>query len=148
MQGIGRYISMSPNGEYVYARLTNRNKLVSHKVDRDPYKGPVSTLAEGVAAILSTPTHSVTSASVPKDTSVTPTPSTTVASTSTLKEPVAEKLPGSNSSNPIVQEQPEISSTANQGSGDFHNRPPTRAGVRNQQDSSFSFSGNILLLPF
>jgi len=25
---------------------------------------------------------------------------------------------------------------------DFHNRPPTRSGGRNQQDSSFSFSGS------
>lgn len=26
-------------------------------------------------------------------------------------------------------------------SGEFHNRPPTRGGVRNMQDSSFSLSG-------
>jgi hypothetical protein len=27
-------------------------------------------------------------------------------------------------------------------SNEFHNRPPTRSGGRNQQDSSFSFSGS------
>lgn len=48
-----------------------------------------------------------------------------------MKEP--EEFDTRKSDNPILPEHPE-----------FHARPPTRSGARNQQDSSFTLSGKSL----
>lgn len=131
IQGMGRYVSMAPSGEYLYARLAKRDQQVARKMEREPYRGPVINLTESVGSLLSSSTPAATSI---------PTPTAAPAAPALVEKP---------RSNPIVQQvdTPPANATqpppgAQQGSGDFHNRPATRGGVRNQQDSSFNFAGS------
>lgn len=140
IQGMGRYVSMAPSGEYLYARLAKRDQQVARKVEREPYRGPVINLTESVGSLLSSSTPAATSI---------PTP------TAALAESAAPASVEKPRSNPIVQQvdTPPANATqpppgAQQGSGDFHNRPPTRGGVRNQQDSSFNFAGMLFCFSF
>jgi hypothetical protein len=137
IQGMGRYVSMAPSGEYLYARLAKRDQQVARKVEREPYRGPVINLTESVGSLLSSSTPAATSI---------PTPTAAPAAPALVEKP---------RSNPIVQQvdTPPANATqppagAQQGSGDFHNRPATRGGVRNQQDSSFNFAGMLFCYSF
>lgn len=92
-QGLGRFVPTPPNSQYVYGRISRREKAKEPvKVEREAYTGSVVEVA-------------------------------------------AQEM---NNIHPKRAENPIVSDLT----GEFHNRPATRGGSRNMQDSSFSLSGH------
>ncbi|ESO12354.1 hypothetical protein HELRODRAFT_105292 [Helobdella robusta] len=51
-QGSGQYVSLPPNCDFIYARISERDKAnAPQKVVREPYSGPSFNLSNGIAAL-------------------------------------------------------------------------------------------------
>ncbi|KAL8614303.1 hypothetical protein ACOMHN_007641 [Nucella lapillus] len=116
-KGSGRFIPTPCNAEAVYGRVEARNQArMPRKVDREPYTGPVVDLG----AKPKQPNNPIVPAPV------SPVPSSSAAPSAAASAPPSAAPPSA--------------ALATDNSG-FFTRGKTRAGSRNMQDSTFSFSG-------